>query len=111
MKKILTGIVTSNKNDKSCRVDIKRLFRHPKYGKIVHGRTVCHVHDENNECEEGDLVEIVECRPRSKTKRWELVRIVKTAAAAAGITEEPSAEAESLVSGEAAAASAESAGD
>ncbi len=88
MKKKLTGTVTSNKNDKSCRVDIKRLFRHPKYGKIVHGRTVCHVHDESNECQEGDLVEIVECRPRSKTKRWELVRIVKSAAAAAGIIEE-----------------------
>lgn len=100
MKKKLTGIVTSNKMDKSCRVDIKRLFRHPKYGKIVHGRTVCHVHDENNECEEGDLVEIVECRPRSKTKRWELVRIVKSAAAAAGIVEEPSEEAESLVAEE-----------
>ncbi len=89
MKKILTGTVTSNKNDKSCRVDIKRLYRHPKYGKIVHGRTVCHVHDENNECQEGDVVEIVECRPRSKTKRWELVKVVKSAKAAAGLVDEP----------------------
>ncbi len=87
MKKKLTGTVVSNKMNKSCRVDIKRLFRHPKYGKIVHGRTVCHVHDENNECQEGDLVEVVECRPRSKTKRWELVRIVKSAASAAGLEE------------------------
>ncbi len=87
MKKKLTGTVVSNKMNKSCRVDIKRLYRHPKYGKIVHGRTVCHVHDENNTCQEGDLVEIVECRPRSKTKRWELVRVVKSAAAAAGLEE------------------------
>jgi small subunit ribosomal protein S17 len=89
MKKTLTGIVTSCKNEKSCRVDIKRLYRHPKYGKIVHGRTVCHVHDENNDCQEGDVVEIIECRPRSKTKRWELVKIVKSAKAAAGIVDEP----------------------
>lgn len=88
MKKTLTGIVTSNKNEKTCRVDIKRLYRHPKYGKIVHGRTVCYVHDENNECQEGDLVEIIECRPRSSMKRWELVRIVKTAKAAAGLEED-----------------------
>jgi small subunit ribosomal protein S17 len=88
MKKTLSGIVTSNKNDKTCRVEIKRLFRHPKYGKIVHGRTVCHVHDEKNECQIGDVVEIVECRPRSRMKRWELVKIVKSAQEAAGITSE-----------------------
>lgn len=88
MKKILSGIVTKNQNDKTCRVEIKRLFRHPKYGKIVHGRTVCHVHDENNECQIGDVVEIVECRPRSRMKRWELVKVVKSARAAAGITDE-----------------------
>ena len=56
MKKILSGIVTRTKNDKTCRVEIKRLYRHPKYGKIVHGRTVCHVHDESNECQIGDVV-------------------------------------------------------
>ena len=88
MKKILSGIVTRTKNDKTCRVEIKRLYRHPKYGKIVHGRTVCHVHDESNECQIGDVVEIVECRPRSRMKRWELVKVVKSAKAAAGITDE-----------------------
>lgn len=88
MKKILSGIVTSNKNDKTCRVEIKRLYRHPKYGKIVHGRTVCHVHDEKNECQIGDVVEIVESRPRSRTKRWELVKIVKSAQEAAGLKAE-----------------------
>ena len=92
MKKILSGTVTSNKNDKTCRVEIKRLFRHPKYGKIVHGRTICHVHDENNECQIGDVVEIVECRPRSRMKRWELVKVVKSAKDAAGIVDEKPAE-------------------
>jgi small subunit ribosomal protein S17 len=77
MKKTLTGVVTGDKNSKSRRVEVARLFRHPKYGKIVHGRTICHMHDENNESKAGDTVEIVECRPRSRTKRFELLRIVK----------------------------------
>lgn len=77
MRKILQGVVTSDKNSKTRRVEIKRLYSHPKYGKIVRGRTVCHVHDEANESELGDTVEIQESRPLSKTKRWELVRILK----------------------------------
>jgi len=77
MKKTLTGTVITNKMDKSLRVEIERRFQHPMYGKIVRGRTVCYVHDENNEAEPGDKVEIIECRPRSKTKRWELVRIIE----------------------------------
>ena len=80
MKKMLIGVVTRDKMAKSRRVEIERLFRHPKYGKIVRGRTVCYVHDEKNESHQGDTVEIVESRPRSKLKRWELVRVVKTAA-------------------------------
>jgi len=79
MKKKLTGIVTSDKPDKTVRVQIERRYAHPRYGKIVRGRTVCHVHDENNEARQGDLVEIVESRPRSKTKRWELLRVVNIA--------------------------------
>jgi len=51
---------------------------HSKYKKIVRGRTVCYVHDENNESKIGDTIEIAECRPYSKTKRWELVRVVKS---------------------------------
>lgn len=81
MKKKFTGIVTSDKMNKSRRVEIDRKFRHPKYGKFVRGRTVCHVHDESNTSRQGDLVEIVECRPRSKTKRWELVQVVQSAGA------------------------------
>jgi small subunit ribosomal protein S17 len=79
MKKMLIGVVTRDKTAKSRRVEIERLYRHPKYGKIVRARTICWVHDEKNESHQGDTVEIVESRPRSKLKRWELVRIVKTA--------------------------------
>lgn len=77
MKRVLTGIVTSAKAAKTLRVEIERRFRHKKYGKIVRGRTICSVHDEASEASEGDLVEIIECPPRSKTKRWDLVRVVK----------------------------------
>jgi small subunit ribosomal protein S17 len=66
----------SDKTAKTRRVEIPRLVRHAKYGKILRRKTVCHVHDENNESHIGDTVEIVESRPRSKTKCWELVRII-----------------------------------
>ncbi|MDP7275730.1 MAG: 30S ribosomal protein S17 [Planctomycetaceae bacterium] len=79
MKKTLTGVVTSDKANKSLRVEIERRYRHARYGKIVRGRTVCHVHDEGNTASQGDVVEIIESRPRSKTKRWDLVRVVKAA--------------------------------
>lgn len=82
MKKKLVGVVTSDKMNKSLRVEIDRRFAHPIYGKIVRGRTVCHVHDEENAARTGDTVEIVECRPRSKTKRWELVQVLKSPVAA-----------------------------
>jgi len=78
MKKKLIGVVTSSKRDKTLRVEIARRYKHAVYGKIVRGRTICHVHDEENTSKEGDTVEIVECRPRSKTKRWELVRVVES---------------------------------
>ena len=75
-KKVLVGVVASDKADKTRRVEVQRLVKHPKYKKYVKRKTVCHVHDEENAAGEGDTVEIVECRPRSKTKRWELVRVV-----------------------------------
>ncbi len=74
---VLVGVVASDKSPKSRRVEIDRIVRHPKYGKFVRGRTVCHVHDENNESAVGDTVEIVECRPLSRTKRWKLLRVVE----------------------------------
>lgn len=76
-KRVAVGVVTTDKMQKSRRVEIPRLVRHAKYGKILHRKTVCHIHDENNESHIGDTVEIRECPPRSKLKRWELVRIVK----------------------------------
>jgi small subunit ribosomal protein S17 len=75
-KKIAVGVVTSDKMNKTRRVEIDRLVRHPVYSKFVRGRTVCHVHDEENASHQGDTVEIIESRPTSKTKRWSLVRVV-----------------------------------
>ena len=75
-KRQLVGVVTSDKMNKSRRVEIERLVQHPMYGKFMRRRTVCHVHDENNESHEGDTVEIIEAPPRSKLKRWDLLRIV-----------------------------------
>jgi small subunit ribosomal protein S17 len=75
-KNVMQGVVTGDKTAKTRRVEIPRLVRDSKYGKILRRRTVCYVHDENNESGLGDTVEIVECRPRSKMKRWELVRII-----------------------------------
>jgi small subunit ribosomal protein S17 len=75
--RILIGVVTSDKAAKTRRVEINRTIRHAKYGKYIKRRSVCHVHDENNESASGDLVEIRECRPLSKLKRWTLVRVVE----------------------------------
>ena len=75
-KNISIGVVTSDKMAKTRRVEIPRLVRHPKYGKILRRKTVCHVHDETEQAHVGDTVEIRESRPRSKTKRWELVRVI-----------------------------------
>ncbi len=75
-KKNAVGIVTSDRMNKTRRVEIPRLVRHARYGKFLRRRTICYVHDENNESEQGDTVEITECRPRSRTKRWELVRVL-----------------------------------
>ena len=75
-KRQLIGVVKSDKMNKSRRVEIERLVQHPQYGKFMRRKTVCHVHDEGEESHLGDTVEIRESRPRSKTKRWELVRVV-----------------------------------
>ena len=76
-KKVSIGIVTSDSNSKTRRVEIPRLVQHPKYGKYIRHKTVCYVHDENDESHLGDTVEIIEGRRRSKTKRWELVRVLE----------------------------------
>jgi small subunit ribosomal protein S17 len=75
-KRIVVGVVTSDKMQKTRRVEVSRLVKYPKYGKYVKRRTVCYVHDEENSSAVGDTVEIVESRPLSRLKRWQLVRIV-----------------------------------
>jgi len=75
-KRQAVGVVTSDKMNKTRRVEISRLIQHPMYGTFLRRKTVCHVHDDGNESHLGDTVEIVECPPRSKSKRWELVRVV-----------------------------------
>ena len=72
----MQGVVTRDKMTKTRRVEVDRLVRHPKYGKYIKSRTICYVHDEANESHLGDTVEIIESRPLSKTKRWQLVRVV-----------------------------------
>jgi small subunit ribosomal protein S17 len=80
-KKQVIGVVTSDKCAKTRRVEIDRMVPHKKYGKIIHRKTVCHVHDEGNASGIGDLVEIVECPPKSRLKRWELVKVVAKSSA------------------------------
>lgn len=71
------GVVTSDKTTKTRRVEIDRLVPHPKYGKFQRRRTVAIAHDEEQISHEGDLVEVVETRPISKTKRWRVIRVVR----------------------------------
>ncbi|MBO7723818.1 MAG: 30S ribosomal protein S17 [Thermoguttaceae bacterium] len=75
----VVGVVKTDKMAKTRRVEIPRMMKYPKYGKYVRTRTVCYVHDENNESSVGDTVEIEECRPISKMKRWKLVSILRKA--------------------------------
>ncbi len=97
-KRRLIGIVTRDKMDKTRRVEISRLVKHRRYGKYIKNRTICYVHDENNESRNGDKVEIEECRPLSKTKCWTLLEILvkapifKTGEAARQLAEEQAAQ-------------------
>lgn len=75
----LTGRVVSNKMDKTVTVLIERKVAHPLYGKFVKRSTKVHAHDENNDCQEGDVVTVAECRPLSKNKSWKLVEVVTRA--------------------------------
>jgi small subunit ribosomal protein S17 len=75
-KTVAIGVVTSDKMMKTRRVEIPRMVKHPKYGKFIRRKTICYVHDEKEESAEGDTVEIVESRPQSKKKRWNLQRVI-----------------------------------
>ena len=79
-RKTEIGVVASDKMNKTRRVVVERLVPHPKYGKMLRRRTVCHAHDEANASHIGDIVEIMETRPLSKLKRWRIIRIVRPGA-------------------------------
>ena len=78
-RKTRTGVVVSDKMDKTIVVAIKTKVRHPLYGKMVNRTRKCKAHDENNECGIGDTVKIMETRPLSKDKHWRLVEIIEKA--------------------------------
>lgn len=78
-KRTVTGRVISNKMDKTITVMVERKVKHPVYGKYIKRSTKLHAHDASNECNEGDLVTVVACRPLSKSKKWMLENIVERA--------------------------------
>jgi len=82
-RKTMTGIVMSDKMDKTRTVRVTRTVKHPFYQKVMTKSSKFHVHDETNQSREGDQVEITSTRPLSKLKRWRLVRVVKAAPRAA----------------------------
>ena len=78
-RKEKVGFVTSDKMDKTVTVAVERKTQHPLYKRVVKQTKKFHAHDENNECNEGDRVRIMETRPLSKTKRWRVVDIIRKA--------------------------------
>lgn len=81
LKRTLTGTVVSDKMDKTVTVLIERKIKHPLLGKIMRVSKKYHAHDETNECGQGDVVVIEECRPLSKTKAWRVAKLVEKAQA------------------------------
>ncbi len=79
LRKQRVGVVSSSKMDKTITIVVERKLRHPIYGKFVKKTKKFAAHDENNECNEGDTVRIMETRPLSKRKRWRLVEIIERA--------------------------------
>ncbi|MEN9952532.1 MAG: hypothetical protein RL463_1258 [Bacteroidota bacterium] len=79
IRKTKTGVVSSDKMEKTITVAVERKVKHPIYGKFVKKTTKFHAHDEKNEAKPGDVVRIMETRPLSKTKRWRLVEIIEKA--------------------------------
>ena len=71
--RVLTGVVTSDKADKTITVKVERKVKHPLYGKVIKRATKVHAHDEDNSASKGDIVSVKECRPISKSKTWVLV--------------------------------------
>lgn len=78
-RKVRTGVVTSDKMDKTIIVSVTELVKHPLYGRFVKKSRKFSAHDENNECGYGDTVEIMETRPLSKNKRWRFSKMIEKA--------------------------------
>ena len=78
-RKVRSGTVTSDASDKTITVTIERRFRHPIYGRVVKSKKKLMAHDEKNEANLGDIVEVMETRPLSKLKRWRLTNIIEKA--------------------------------
>jgi small subunit ribosomal protein S17 len=78
-RRVVQGVVTSTKMQKTITVEWERQVRHPKFGKFVRRKTHLHAHDESSTAKIGDLVEITATRPMSKTKTWRLLRVVRAA--------------------------------
>lgn len=78
-RRVLRGTVSSDKMDKTITVVVESLQQHPKYLKYMRRHKKYHAHDETNDAKQGDVVEIVECRPTSKNKRWRLASVVERA--------------------------------
>jgi small subunit ribosomal protein S17 len=76
-RKVLEGVVASNKMKNTVTVHVRRHYRHPRYDKLLHGLTKCYAHDETGQIQVGQTVRIVECRPLSKLKRWRVVEVVQ----------------------------------
>lgn len=79
VRKSITGVVSSNKMDKTITVMVERRIKHPFYGKFVKKSKKFMAHDENNDCHIGDVVVIEETRPLSKNKRWRLIQVLERA--------------------------------
>jgi len=78
-RKTVVGVVTSLSGDKTVKVTYAYKKKHPLYHKEISRKTVLHAHDEKNECALGDKIEVMQCRPLSRQKRWRVVRIVEAA--------------------------------
>ncbi|WP_424245699.1 small subunit ribosomal protein S17 [Elusimicrobium posterum] len=78
-RKVLTGVVVSDKGDKTCVVEVSRLVKHGLYSKVIKRTAKYHAHDEGNEAKTGDKIEIMSTRPISKLKRWRVSKIVEKA--------------------------------
>ena len=90
--RVLSGVVVSDKADKTISVKIERKVKHPKYGKVIKRSTKVHAHDENNSAKVGDFVSIQECRPISKLKSFVLIGSDQVSDSVSPVVAEPDGE-------------------